>query len=107
MSMSVKVTLDPSITLPDGKTNEGPFRTWVFGAVDIRYRIDAEGRLWEEWILPSGEPCAEDVTRMPLHGFLTFEFADPGQHRYTARFTYGVLDGIMVGEESVWSTVHA
>jgi hypothetical protein len=106
MSMSVEVVLHPSIVLPDGRSIAGKFRTWVFGAPDNRYRIDGEGRLWEEWVLTPGEIPEEDCTRMPLHGFLTFEVADVGQHRYTARFTYGVLDGIMVGEENVWNARH-
>ena len=109
MSIAMDVILDKSIVLPDGRENTGNFETWEFGGLwEMRYRIDVEGRLWREW-KPEDANDKEDLNpeRVPLHGFFEFEFRYPTQHRYTARFTYGVLDGIMLGEQEVWNTVHS
>jgi hypothetical protein len=107
MSISLDVILDPAVMLPDGRSSKGCFRTWEFGGIwKMRYRIDAEGRLWQEWKPDLDAGKGGGTERIPLHGFFTFEVADAGQHCYTARFTYGLLHGIMVGDASVWNEVH-
>ena len=106
MSVSVPVLLDPSIDLPDGRSNAGPFQHWTYGVWWIAYRIDTEGRLFED--IPSVEDRPKDYAPklLPLHGFFTFVSVDEERRRYAARFTYGRLDGIRVGEAGVWDDEH-
>jgi len=105
MSSSADVVLDPSITLPDGRPVDGRFVAWGFAIFVHRYRIEADGRLIEEDVDLDGVAHGEP-RRVPLHGLFTFESQDGGRTRYTARFTYGALDGIKVGEADAWDEEH-
>jgi hypothetical protein len=104
MSTAAKVVLHPKVQLPDGRPSTGNFQTWGFAQFLIQYRIDELGRLLLETLGDDGSTGLE-TRPLPCHGFLTFEEAN-SRHQYTARFTYGLLDGIKTGGEEAWTDEH-